>query len=129
MTSSSSPLNDVGAAPAPIREESVPLPGLLAIARELLDTLKDATRGGQNHVMQRVLRILHREILRPSLRLTEQQLGIVMTAVTDLEHEAVRMAPDTAIFAERAEIVVDLICRYCFGTEALSQQVPCKTKE
>jgi hypothetical protein len=85
---------------------------LLTIARELLGTLKDATRAGQTHVMQRVLRLLHREILCPNLRLTEQQLGTVMTAVTDLEHEAVRMAPDAAIFNGRAQIVVDILCRY-----------------
>lgn len=113
MTSPSVALHDVGTAPAPLRKDLAPFSQLLEIARELLGTLKHATRAGQAHVMQRVLRLLHREILCPNLRLTEQQLGTVMTAVTDLEHESVRVAPDVAIFNARAQIVVDVLCSYC----------------
>jgi hypothetical protein len=129
MTSSSVPLDGVGTAPSPIRKEPVPFSELLDIARELLGTLQDATRAGQTHVMQRVLRLLHREILCPNLRLTERQLGTVMTAVTDLEHEAVRMAPDATIFNGRAQIVVDILCRYSTGWDTVVHQAPRTTKE
>lgn len=93
----------------PARIGPVPFSELLTIAQELLDALADATRPGQLHLMHRVLSILQREMLSPSLRLSEGQVAAVMAAVTELEHEAARNAPDTEMFIGRAQVIVDVL--------------------
>jgi hypothetical protein len=103
------PTVEVSVDRTPPRKGAVPFSDLLTIARELLDALGDATRPGQLHVMHRVLSILQHEMLSPSLRLSEGQVAAVMAAVTELEHEAGRNAPDTEAFIGRARVIVDLL--------------------
>jgi hypothetical protein len=93
----------------PTRVGPVPSSERLQIARELLAALKDATRPGQAHLMHRVLSILQRELLNPDLPLSSGQAAAVLSAVAELEHEAARTVPDTALFSDRAQSVVDLL--------------------
>jgi hypothetical protein len=87
----------------------MPLSERVGIARELLVSLVDATRSGQHHVMSRVLDILQHDIIRPTVRLTQPQGVAVMEAVTELQHEAARAAPDIALFCVRARLVIDIL--------------------
>ena len=87
----------------------MPLSERVGIARELLGSLIDATRSGQRPVMCRVLDILQGDILRPTVRLTQPQVVAVMAAVTELQHEAARAAPDIALFCVRARLVIDIL--------------------
>jgi hypothetical protein len=103
------PTVEVSVDRTPPREGPAPSSELLTIARELLDAIGDATRPGQLHVMHRVLSILQREMLSPSLRLSEGQVAAVMAAVAELEHEAGRNAPDTEAFIGGAQEIVDLL--------------------
>ena len=93
----------------PVRERPVPLSVRIGIARELLIVLTEATRSGQRHVMCRVLDILQGDILRPTVRLTQPQVVAVMAAVTELQHESARAAPDIALFCARARLVIDIL--------------------
>ncbi len=93
----------------PARERPVPLSVRIGIARELLIALTEATRSGQRHLMCRVLDILRGDILQPTVRLTPPQVAAVMAAVTELQHEAARAAPDIALFSARARLVIDVL--------------------
>ena len=87
--------------PPPVIDAPMPLSERVGIARELLIALTNATHSGQRHVMCRVLDILQGDILRPTVRLTPLQVVAVMAAVTELQHEAARAAPDIALFCAR----------------------------
>ena len=87
----------------------MPLSERVGIARELLVVLTEATRSGQRHVMCRVLDIIEGDILRPTVRLTPPQGVAVSAAVTELQHEAARAAPDIALFCVRARLVIDIL--------------------
>jgi hypothetical protein len=93
----------------PVSDTPMPLSERVGVARELLGILMDATRSGQRHVMGRVLDILQGDILRPTVRLTPPQVAAVMAAVTELQHEAARAAPDLALFCARARLVTDIL--------------------
>jgi hypothetical protein len=95
--------------PTAARDTAVPAAECLAITQELLGTLKDATRSGQYNLMQRVVSILERESRRPSLRLSESQLVALMTGLSELQHEAARVAPDMALFKGVAKVVLDIL--------------------
>ena len=90
-------------------DNQMPLAERVGVARELLLALTDATRSGQRHVMCRVVDILQGDVLRPSVRLSQPQVVAVMAAVTDLQHEAARPAPDLALFCARARLVIDIL--------------------
>ena len=92
-----------------VRDNPMTLSERIGIARELLVILTDATRSGQRHVMCRVLDILQGDILRPGVRLSHPQVVAVMAAVTDLQHEAARAAPDLPLFGARARLVIDIL--------------------
>jgi hypothetical protein len=106
---SSPPLSNIKRESTSARLGPVALSQRLEITRDLLDALDDATRPGQAHVMRRILNILQSEILRPSLSLSGEQVAAVMAAVTELEHEAGRAAPDAGLFGRGAQIVIDLL--------------------
>ena len=93
----------------PVSNIPMPLSERIGIARELLVSLMDATRSGQRHVMCRVLDILQGDIIRPTVRLTQPQVVAAMAAVTELQHEAARAAPDIALFCARARLVIDIL--------------------
>jgi len=92
-----------------VSDNPMPLSERIGIAQELLVILIHATRSGQRHVMCRVLDILQGDILRPSVRLSQPQVVAVMAAVTDLQHEAARAAPDLPLFCARARLVIDIL--------------------
>jgi len=93
--------------PSPVRVGPIPLSDRIDTTWELSNVLKDATRSGQRHLMRRALDILQCDILRPSLPLTEPQLVVVMMALTELQHEAVRAPPDIALFCGHDTLVID----------------------
>jgi hypothetical protein len=108
----------VVAAVAPLRTEETsrapnPLsfPERVAVIRELMGTFDVVTRSGQDHVMRKVLRILRTEVLSVGLSLTDGQLGVVMSSLNDLEHEAGRVVPRPAAFNDNASVVVDVLVK------------------
>jgi hypothetical protein len=90
-------------------DNQLPLSERVGVARELLLALTDATRSGQRHVMCRVLDILQGDIFRPNVRLSQPQVVAVRAAVTELQHEAARPAPDLALFCAHARLVIDIL--------------------
>lgn len=100
---------DLAMDPPPRRDTPVPLSERVRITRELLTSLTEATRSGQRHLMCRVLDILQGDIIRPTVRLTQPQVVVVMAAVTELQHEAARAAPDIDLFCARARLVIDIL--------------------
>ena len=100
---------DFATDPPPRRDNPMPLSERVGIARELLTSLTDATRSGQRHLMGRVLEILQGDIIRPTVRLTQPQVVAVVAAVTELQHEAARAAPDIDLFCARARLVIDIL--------------------
>jgi hypothetical protein len=109
MKSPSQNLFHLAMDPPPRRDTPMPLSERVGIARELLTSLTKATRSGQRHLMCRVLDILQGDIIRPTVRLTHPQVVAVMAAVTELQHEAARAAPDIALFCLRARVVIDIL--------------------
>jgi hypothetical protein len=76
---------------------------------KLLGALDEAVGGARGDLMQQVLNVLHSEILRPSLRLGGRQLAVVMTTLSELNHEGTRATPDAERFCRRARLVIDTI--------------------
>ncbi len=91
------------------REEQPTSRERLWAALDLLGGLDEAVGPALDHLMQQVLNALHSEILRPTLRLSERQLAIVMTTLSELNHEATRATPDVAQFCQRASLLVDIM--------------------
>jgi hypothetical protein len=89
--------------------EPMSLPDRLGVIRQLMDSLDVVTRSGQDHVMQKLVRILRGEVLREGLSLSSLQVGTAMNALTDLEHEAGRVTPMPAVFNDSARILVGLL--------------------
>jgi hypothetical protein len=85
------------------------LPDRLGVIRELMDSLAVVTRSGQDHVMDKVVRILRGEMLREELSLSRLQLGAAMNALTELEHEAGRVTPMPNVFNDSARVLVGLL--------------------
>ena len=92
-------------------DDQVSLPERLGVIRELMSALHMVTQSGQEYVMHKMLGILRTEILREGLPLTDGQLGAVMNALTELEHEVGRVAPLPAAFNDKARVVVDVLAR------------------
>jgi hypothetical protein len=95
--------------PQSARDASVSPSERIEIVRQMLTTLKGATQAGQRHLMLRALDILQGDVLRPTLQLNESQVVTVMAAVTTLQHEAARAAPDIALFCSRVALVIDIL--------------------
>jgi len=100
---------DLATDPPARRDTPMPLSERVGITRDALTSLTEATRSGQHHLMRRVLDILQAEIIRPTVRVTQSQVVVVMAAVTELQHEAARSAPDIALFCARARLVIDIL--------------------
>ncbi len=92
-----------------LRAEPISFPDRLRVIRELMDSLDVVTRSGQDHVMQKLLRILRGEMLREGLPLSTLQVGTAMDALTDLEHEAGRVTPMPSVFNDSARVVVEVL--------------------
>jgi len=102
-------LSEAPTDPQPRRDTPMPLSERVGVARQVLTSLTEATRSGQRHLMCRVLDILQSDVIRPTVRLTPPQVVAVMAAVTELQHEAARAAPDIALFCARARVVIDIL--------------------
>jgi hypothetical protein len=86
-------------------------PGRLEVIRDLLDTLRQATRSGQGHVMHKLVTMLRGEVLHVGLPFTGVEVLAVGDALTKLEHEAGRIAPTVLVFDDEARVVIDVLCR------------------
>ena len=91
------------------REERLSFRERLEVVRDVINALVDDACSAQDQLMQAVVNTLHREILRPTHRLSERQLAAAMTALSELDHETTRVTPDVPLFCQRAELVVDIL--------------------
>jgi hypothetical protein len=110
-------LSQTEAVPYPIESELTPssVAALLAsrqervsLMREMLGAIEDATPGGQRYLMTKLLTLFRHEALHPGARFGARELGIVNRALSDLEHEAARIALDPSAYERRAQILLDV---------------------
>lgn len=79
----------------------------LDLLRGMLCRLDDATAAGQQYLMTKVVPLLRGEALDTAKRLRPRDLEVITRSLDELEHEALRMAPDPGIFTEKAQILID----------------------
>jgi hypothetical protein len=91
------------------RDERPPFRDRLWAATEALSALDETVGSTRDQLMQYLLSVLHSEILRPTIRLSERQLGTVMLTLSGLDHEPTRPVPDVARFGQGARLVVDIM--------------------
>jgi hypothetical protein len=102
---------DFGIAPERPTDLALTFPRRLEVIRELLGTLGEATRAGQDHLMHKLVTMLRGEVLEADLPLTGLEVVAVSDALTKLEHEAGRIAPTLVVFDDEARIVIAVLCR------------------
>jgi hypothetical protein len=83
----------------------------LGVVSELTDALNLATRSGQEHLMNKVLAILRDEILELRAPLFGSELARLRDAMSDLEHEAGRIAPLPSDFSRHAQVIIEALLR------------------
>jgi hypothetical protein len=83
----------------------------LGVVTELTQALNLATRPGQEHLMNKVLAILRGEILEMQAPFAAAELTSLLDAMSELEHEAGRIAPLPNTFNRHAQTVVDALRR------------------
>jgi hypothetical protein len=81
----------------------------LNVVDELMGTLELVTRAGQQHVMSKILNILRGEILSLVFPLPEADVAALLEAMTELEHEAGRIAPTAAGFNRHARVITSVL--------------------
>lgn len=86
-------------------------PRRLEVIQDLLATLGQATRSGQDHLMLKLVAMLRGEVLQAGLPLTGLEVVAVSDALTKLEHEAGRIAPTVVVFDGEARVIIDVLCR------------------
>ena len=89
----------------------LPVAERLGVVSELTDALNLATRPGQEHLMKKVLAILRREILDLSAPLCGAELTRLLDAMSELEHEAGRIAPLASDFNRHAQVIIEALLR------------------
>ncbi len=89
-----------------------------AILRELMRTLELGTLLGQQHVMNKMLLILRRELLGLEAPIAAADLASLSNAMTDLEHEAGHLAPTPSIFNRHVEAAIGALLP-SLGTRAM----------
>jgi hypothetical protein len=89
----------------------LPFAERLGVAAELMGSLELTTRSGQGHVMNRVLAILRQEVLGAEGPLAASDVAGLMDAMSELEHEAGRIAPLPTTFNRHAHLVIDALLR------------------
>lgn len=89
----------------------LPVAERLGVVSELTDALNLATRPGQEHLMKKVLAILRREILDLSAPLCGAELTRLLDAMSELEHEAGRIAPLPSDFNRHAQVIIEALLR------------------
>ena len=89
----------------------LPVAERLGVVSELTEALNLATRPGQEHLMNKVLSILRREILDLRAPLFGSELARLLDAMSELEHEAGRIAPLASDFNRHAQVILDALLR------------------
>jgi len=89
----------------------LPFTERLSVAAELMGSLELATRSGQEHVMNKVLTILRREMLDVEGPLVAADIVRLFEAMSELEHEAGRVAPLPLAFNRQAHLVIEALLR------------------
>jgi hypothetical protein len=89
----------------------LPFAERLDVAAELMGSLELTTRSGQWHVMNRVLAILRQEVLGAEGPLPAADVAGLLDAMSELEHEAGRLAPLPTTFNRHAHLVIDALLR------------------
>jgi hypothetical protein len=89
----------------------LPVAERLGVVSELTEALNLATRPGQEHLMHKVLSILRREILDLRAPLFGSELARLLDAMSELEHEAGRIAPLASDFNRHAQVIIDALLR------------------
>jgi hypothetical protein len=92
-------------------EASVSFLDRLEAIRQLTSSLGVVTRSGQDHVMDKVLILLRREILGAGLGPTDPRHVAAMHGLKELEHEAGRISPGQVSFSEHARVVLEVLCQ------------------
>jgi hypothetical protein len=95
---------------------AVPIPSLalslaarLSVVDELTGALELVTRAGQQHVMNKIVAILRREMLLVAAPFAAADLASLLNAMAELEHEAGRIAPTAAAFNRHARVVIGVL--------------------
>jgi hypothetical protein len=81
----------------------------LSVVDELMGALELVTRAGQQHVMNKILAILRREMLLVAAPFGATDLASLLEAMAELEHEAGRIAPTAAAFNRHARVVTGVL--------------------
>ena len=81
----------------------------LSVVDELMCALELVTRAGQQHVMNKILAILRREMLLVAAPFAAADLASLLDAMAELEHEAGRRAPTAAAFNRHARVVTGVL--------------------
>jgi hypothetical protein len=82
-----------------------------SILRELMRTLDLVTLSGQEDVMNEMLLILRREVLRLESPIAAADLASLSNAMTELEHEAGQFAPTPSVFNRHVELAIGALRR------------------
>ena len=98
-----------GALALPASVGAMSLAARLGVVDELLRALELVTQAGQEHVMNKILGILRREILRVAAPFAAADLASLLNAMAELEHEAGRIAPTAAAFNRHARVVTGVL--------------------
>jgi hypothetical protein len=98
---------DALALQVPVRAMS--LAARLSVVGELMCALELVTRAGQQHVMNKILAILRREMLLVAAPFAAADLASLLDAMAELEHEAGRLAPTAAAFNRHARVVTSVL--------------------
>jgi hypothetical protein len=101
----------------------LPFAERLGVAAELVGSLELATMSGQGHVMNKVLAILRHEVLDAEGPLVAADIARLLESMSELEHEAGRVAPLPLTFNRHAQVVIDALLRGRRGTAARSVAV------
>jgi hypothetical protein len=81
----------------------------LNVVDELMGALELVTQAGQQHVMNKILSILRREILSMASPVAAVDLASLLDAMAELEHEAGRIAPTADAFNRHARVVTGVL--------------------
>jgi hypothetical protein len=100
---------------------TLPFVERLGVAAELTGSLEFATRSGQEHLMNKVLAILRREVLDIEGPVVAADVACLFEAMSELEHEVGRVAPLPLTFNRHALVVIAALLR---GRTTLSSVAP-----
>jgi hypothetical protein len=95
----------------PHRHVRTPLEARFGTLNGLMRALALAGLAGQEHLMNKMLVLLRREVLRLVSPIGAPDLSRLADAMTDLEHEAGRFAARPSIFNGHVSTAIDVLAR------------------